>query len=124
MPCPRWDSNAILGLVDTGKWRKHAESGPVRRLYGAVRGERCAHRAHFLICPFAGQRETCRTARRTASGITDKGRLAAIQPQHTGQLDFITFLLQTFMLYLSTSDMTFRRVAAAFVRGAPKRLWA
>ncbi|BCW40340.1 hypothetical protein StoSoilB3_18750 [Arthrobacter sp. StoSoilB3] len=46
MPCPKWDSNAIPGPGNTGKWRKHAESGAVRRLYGPIRGARCAHCAH------------------------------------------------------------------------------
>ena len=53
MPCPRWDSNAIPGLVFAGIPRKHAESGPVRRLYGPVRGGKCGHCPHFFFATFA-----------------------------------------------------------------------
>lgn len=51
MPCPRWDSNGILGLAIAGQCRKHAESGPVRRLYEAVRAGKCGQCPHSLFCP-------------------------------------------------------------------------
>ena len=46
MLCPRWDSNGIPVLENTGKWRKYAESGAVRRKNGPVRGGECGHCPH------------------------------------------------------------------------------
>ena len=46
MSCPRWDSNYIPTLENTGNPRRHAESEAVRRLYGLLRGQECAHCPH------------------------------------------------------------------------------
>jgi hypothetical protein len=50
--CPRWDSNQISALVNTGNSRKHPESGPIRPIYGPVRSEERVQRTHSSFCPF------------------------------------------------------------------------
>lgn len=52
MLCPRWDSNRIPGLVNTGNPREHAESEVVRMLYEAVRDEKCGHCPQALLVQF------------------------------------------------------------------------
>src|SRR5215207_573198 len=46
MRCPRWDSNCIPGLENTGNPREHAESEAVRRLNERVRAENCGQCPH------------------------------------------------------------------------------
>ncbi len=69
MPCPRWDSNVIPSPGSTGKWRKHAESGPNRPLYGPVRRLMCAHCAHPQICPSARYNREARLHRGNAARL-------------------------------------------------------
>ena len=57
--CPRWDSNCIPALENTGNALKHAESGAVRRLFGPVRDEKCGHCPH----PLSGALEDYRGTR-------------------------------------------------------------
>lgn len=64
MPCPRWDSNHIPVLENTGKSRKHAEYGPVRPMYDPIRRQRCAHCAHRFLAvelPHRPQNQESRT---------------------------------------------------------------
>ena len=49
--CPRWDSNRVPALANTGLPRKHAEYGPVRHLYGPVRDPKCGHCPHPRFSP-------------------------------------------------------------------------
>ena len=44
--CPRWDSNCIPALANTGNSRKHSQSEPVRHLYGPVRRPKCGQCTH------------------------------------------------------------------------------
>jgi hypothetical protein len=72
--CPRWDSKAIPGLVNAGKSGRHAESGPDRWQFGAIRSEQCAQCAHLFLpvnepdpAPSRrlGQTPLCHAARQT-----------------------------------------------------------
>lgn len=47
--CPRWDSNCLPGLVNTGKPRKHAESEIVRSQYSPVRSQECGQCSHSFL---------------------------------------------------------------------------
>ena len=49
MLCPRWDSNRVPALVNTGKSRKHRQSDPIRPQYAPVRSPECAHCAHPFL---------------------------------------------------------------------------
>jgi beta-galactosidase GanA len=54
--CPRWDSNRVPALVNTGKSRKHRQSDPIRPQYAPVRSPKCAHCAHPLFVYFGAQK--------------------------------------------------------------------
>ena len=58
MLCPRWDSNCIPALANTGNPRKHAESGAVRPISSPVRSENVAivNTPYLSIEPVPGQR--------------------------------------------------------------------
>jgi len=45
--CPRWDSNCIPAPVNTGRPRKHKESGPIRTQYDPIRSPKCAQCTHL-----------------------------------------------------------------------------
>jgi len=46
MLCPRWDSNCIPALANTGPARKNAESGPIRLMYDPIRDAKCGRCTH------------------------------------------------------------------------------
>jgi hypothetical protein len=46
MTCPRWDSDCLPGLANTGDPRKHAESEAVRGQYYPIRGQDCGQCPH------------------------------------------------------------------------------
>jgi hypothetical protein len=47
--CPRWDSNCIPSPANTGKFRKRAESGPIRHQYDRVRSPKCVLCTHAIL---------------------------------------------------------------------------
>jgi hypothetical protein len=53
--CPRWDSNRIPALVNTGKSRKHKQSGPIRPIYNPIRSEKCVRCTHRPSHNFSSQ---------------------------------------------------------------------
>jgi hypothetical protein len=52
MLCPRWDSNRIPALANTGNSRKHSQSGPLRLMYGPVRRPRVCTMCTPSYVPF------------------------------------------------------------------------
>jgi hypothetical protein len=72
---PRWDSNRVPALTNTGLPRKHTESGPIRSMYPPVRNGKCAHCAHPNL-PFYTPRNATR-----APPLRERGFLFAPGPQ-------------------------------------------
>ena len=69
MLCPRWDSNRVPALANTGLPPKHTESGPVRHRYGPVRDPKCGHCPHPQFSPRQRPPPNCRTPHRQGAAL-------------------------------------------------------
>jgi hypothetical protein len=59
--CPRWDSNCIPAPANTRLPPKHAQSEPIRPIYGPVRDPKCGHCPHALFVTFQATPNDCRS---------------------------------------------------------------
>jgi hypothetical protein len=54
--CPRWDSNRIPTLANTGNSRKHTESEPVRPMYDLIRSQKVWTLSTPSLCHHSGSK--------------------------------------------------------------------